>query len=285
MLRRTAAAMSIAAVGALGAVSAQASGPAASATHLYYACGNNLCAATMTGSQASGVSHLTTNGTASARYTSPSISRDGSRLAFIYGNTVYDVSGSTTARNLHVNTALIALMRPDGGKVAAINEQQEAGGSLVPYLVDVNFNGTGYENVSRYAITAGWMGTNLLRDDDDTAHQSICIVRISNGTCGRDVAVDPSRDLWDPAVSPNGSLVAATSAPPGGVRGRISLYSASTGHFVRNVTTGATDSHPTWSPNGKTIAFSRGTGIYDVAAAGGAAHLVASNAKTPSWGE
>jgi Tol biopolymer transport system component len=286
----------LAVVVTLGAVSAHAAGAvprvnlgdstsgerAAATTHLYYACGPNICVAEMSGADVVKRSRVSTNGTASTRYTSPSISRGGTRLAYIYGNTVYTAS-PVYSRNLHVNTALVALIRPDGAKVAAINEQQEAGGSLVPYLVDVNFNGSGYENVSRFAITAGWLGTSLLRDDDRTPHQSICVV-LGNGTCGRDVAVDSNRDLWDPSVSPNGSLVAATAAPPDGVHGKISLYGASSGQFVRNVTKGTTDSHPTWSPDGKTIAFSRGTGVYEVAATGGTPHLVASNAKTPSWG-
>src|SRR3954454_17979816 len=120
---RTAAALGVVAAATLGAVSAHAAGPAArvhlgdsssglhvaSATHLYYACELNICLATMNGSAVMSRSHVTQNGSASARYTSPSISRAGTRLAFIYGNTAYDADSSSN-RDLHVNTALIALM-------------------------------------------------------------------------------------------------------------------------------------------------------------------------------
>jgi dipeptidyl aminopeptidase/acylaminoacyl peptidase len=54
--------------------------------------------------------------------------------------------------------------------------------------------------------------------------------------------------------------VAATRAPVDGFQGEIALYSTATAQLVRVLTSGPADSQPTWSPNGRSLAFTRGRG-------------------------
>src|SRR5438270_7088212 len=98
----------------------------AHASTIYYRCGGNICTIRPDGTARK---QLTSGG----GYVTPSISRDGTKLAFIRNNSTY-VAGPTAQNplDLHVNTALISVMRPDGAKVAVINEQED-GGQLTPY--------------------------------------------------------------------------------------------------------------------------------------------------------
>lgn len=293
------------AVLALAALLVAAVGAAdASASTIYYRCGGNICTIAPDGT---GQRQLTTGG----GYVTPSISRDGTKLAFVHGNSTFVADANAqNAVDVQVNTALLSVIRPDGAKVAVINEQQEAFGSLVPYLVDVNSDGTGYANESRYAQTTGYVGTTLLRNgDSSTSHMcragytgncpamSICAVAPS-GSCGASVADDPVRDLRDPAGSPDGTLVAVTAVPypnngtdyngsphQSTVTGSIALYNASTGAFVRDLTSSTTDSQPAFSPDGTQVAFSRGGSVYVTSATGapGSEHLLVQG-DSPSWG-
>ena len=267
---------------------------------IVFRCDSNLCGANSDGSAKHA---LTTFGTADAPLVSPSATADGSALAFIQSNTAYVVTfPAKQVTDLKVNTADVVRIRADGTKVAVINEQQEAFGSLVPWLVTVNPDGSGYENDSRYALTTGWLGAKLLRDGySATAHdcaagssstncpaQSICLVA-ADGTCGANVADDPQRNLYDPSASPDGALIAATATPyknPADAtagRGDIALYDATTGAPVRDLTSGGADGHPAFSPDGKLVAFDRSDGgVYVVGVAGGTPRKVA-DGDSPTW--
>ena len=84
------------------------------------------------------------------------------------------------------------------------------------------------------------------------------------------MARDPVNDLSAPAVSPDGRLLAVARSPAeqnAGV-GPIVLYDVATGQPVRTLTTGADDGLPTFSPDGRRIAFNRGGDIYVIAVDG-----------------
>ena len=172
---------------------------------------------------------------------------------------------------------LVTHISPDGGQVATIETVIETVGGLprsTPYLFLARADGSGRDTVARSTAATAWLGGRLLRDDaadDPPFAQQICLLA-SNADfpCERPVAADPGRDLWDPAVSPDGSLVAVTRAPASGTLGEIAIYSAATGALVRVLSSGPSDNAPTWSPDGRWIAFARGDGgLWVVPAAGG----------------
>jgi dipeptidyl aminopeptidase/acylaminoacyl peptidase len=87
-------------------------------------------------------------------------------------------------------------------------------------------------------------------------------------------------------VSPDGRLVAATRAPIDAFQGEIALYSTATAQLVRVLTSGPTDSQPTWSPNGGSLAFTRGSrGLWVVRPTGrpGSERRILASGIQPVW--
>ena len=60
------------------------------------------------------------------------------------------------------------------------------------------------------------------------------------------------------------------------------MYDAATAAPVRTLTSGQ-DSQPSWSPDGRFMAFARGNDIYVVPAAGGTARRVLTGGQQPVW--
>ena len=178
---------------------------------------------------------------------------------------------------------LVTHISPDGGQIATIETITETlapfpGGiptvRLTPYLFLARADGSGRDTVARSTVTTNWLAGRLLRDeaaDEAPFEQRICLLATNTDhQCERLVAADPGHELWDPAVSPDGSLVAVTRAPVDGTSGEIAIYSAATAQLVRVVSSGPSDNAPTWSPDGRSIAFARGDGGLWVASATGA---------------
>ena len=285
---------------AVGAIAAGS----ASASYIVYVCGANLCEVNPDGT---GQRALTADGGGAAgSYSTPSLSRDGTLLAFDEGNTAYAMTmPGGTRTTLNTGSVLATFIRPDAGQVAFIKDES---GSIA-YLHTVNPDGSLFSTPeeSGYVLTAGWLGATLLRDgNSNTAHacsppagncaaHSICAA--NNHTCGspahdENLAEDPLRDLYDPAGSPDGSKVAvmavpypegsAHASPTGGV---IALYVASTAEHLSDLTSGNEDAGPAWSPDGSAIVFTRGSSsIYTVPAGGGAPQLLLTGGSQPTWG-
>jgi hypothetical protein len=254
------------------------------ADSILYRCFPNLCSV---GSDGSGQTQLTRDGAEPGPvYAALSATRDGSRLGVSFGNEAYVLDGRgrrVAGPHPHSGGAvLVTQISPDGGQLATIETITETlapypGGiptpHQVPYLFLAAADGSGRETVSRSTATTAWLGGRLLRDDradEAPFEQQICLLASNTDfPCERLVAAEPGHELWDPAVSPDGTLVAATRAPLDGFSGDIAIYSAATAQLVRVVSSGPSDNAPTWSPDGRSIAFARGDGGLWVASATG----------------
>jgi hypothetical protein len=271
-------------------------GPAA-ADSIVFRCFPNLCRVAPDGSGRAQITHDAAAG--GPVYGWLSATADGSALGVSYGNRSYvlDGSGRRLAGPLpHSGGAvLVTQIRPDGGQVATIEsilEAQPYPGPLlqIPYLFLAGADGSGRESVARSTAATAWLGDRLLRDENVDAapyEQQICLLASNTDfPCERLVASEPGHDLWDPAVSPDGSLVAATRAAVDGFEGEIALYSTATAQLVRVLTSGPADSQPTWSPNGRSIAFTRGrSGLWVVRATGrpGSERRILASGIQPVW--
>jgi hypothetical protein len=254
------------------------SGAPARADSILYRCFPDLCRVKPDGS---GAKRVARDGAAGGPvYGWLSASSDGARLGVSFGNRAYvlNASGRKLAGPLpHSGGAvLVTQISPDGRQVATI---ETVGESIppplrfVPYLFLADADGSGRETVARSTVATAWLGGRLLRDESADASpfvQQICLLASNTDfPCERLVASDPERDLWDPAVSPDGRLVAVTRAAVDATQGEIALYSTATGRLVRVLTTGPADSQPSWSPDGRSLAFTRGDGGLWVVRAGG----------------
>ena len=266
-------------------------GGSASASSIVYRCGPSLADLCRVNPDGSGQSQLTSDGQpgTSSAYGSPSLARDGSRLAFAFdGHIVVSDANAANRSAPFATTALVALMRPDGGQVA---ELERTFTSPAIQLCTYNLDGSG-RSCPYGTPSAGWApDNNLLISVSAGApnyNLEICHVPVA-GPSGAPCDVradDPAHDLYDPAVSPDGSTLAVTVADGGPTAGHLALYDYATGQFERALTAGPGDNRPAWSPDGTQIAFARGGSIYAIAAAGPPGSerpLVAGD--SPTWGE
>jgi hypothetical protein len=260
----------------------------ANASFLVYLCGPNLCRINPDGT---GKKPLTSDGQAGTAhaYGGPSLSRNGSKLSFVYFEQVY--VGDANAKHRtgafpNTHTAVVTAMRPDGGQLLELED------TFSFPAVDVctyNLDGSG-RNCPYGAGAANWAPDgNLLIDTQlNTANEIICKVAVAaNQPCTDVIAQDPNSDLYDPAVSPNGSTLAVTVTSGIGtsVTGHIALYNYATGQLERNLTDGTNDDQPMWSPDGSQIAFDRGSSIYVINVNGspGSEYRLTSG-NSPTWG-
>jgi WD40-like Beta Propeller Repeat len=269
---------------ALGAPAAAVAGSSV----IIYGCAPNLCRINPDGT---GMTSLTSDGQSgtSMAYGAPSLSRDGSKLAFSFDNHIFvsDVNANNRSAPF-ATTGLVALMRPDGGQLAELEQTlTNPPIQVCTYSLDGSGRSCLYSTPS-----AGWAPDNNLLISTQpglASNEEICHVSaIANQPCSDVRADDPGNDLYDPAVSPDGSTLAVTVADGigGPVTGHIALYQYATGQFQRALTSGANDDHPAWSPDGSEIAFDRGSSIYvtDAGGAPGSEHQLVAQGDSPTWG-
>ncbi|MGD0166251.1 MAG: hypothetical protein ABSC51_03055 [Gaiellaceae bacterium] len=280
---------------------AAAGGARTAASVLVYSCGPgyaNLCQVNADGS---GLKRLTTDGKAAPfakRYISPSLSRDGRKLAYLRGYKLYVLSRATGHRTGAIsNNAWLARISPDGTKVGDLEQFPSSSGSgWVMTACVFNSNGKGAKagrNCEGSTGSFGFTGNNRVlasvSDQYDPKYgryeDGVCLLDPVTSGCDKFVAAQLGYDLSDPALSPNGKLLAVTRSLPGKPEGQIALYGYATGTLVRTLTNGTTDAGPVWSPDGSKLAFVRAAkSIYTVKVSGGAPRRLVASGRAVTWG-
>jgi Tol biopolymer transport system component len=256
----------------------------ASASSIVYVCsdGANLCRVDPGNGAQTQLTADGQSGTSNA-YGGPSLSRDGTKLAFVFNSQVIVSDANAANRGApFATTAFVALMRPDGGAVA---ELEQALG--VVQVCTYNLNGSGRNCPYGTAGSAGWAPDNnlLISVGAGPPNYNVEICHEpdqSNPPC----ASDPAHNLYDPAVAPDRETLAVTVADGSPTSGHIALYNYATGQFERNLTSGTADQLPSWSADGTQIAFQRGDNsvyVIGVNGAAGSEHQLVQGSQ-PTWG-
>jgi Tol biopolymer transport system component len=237
------------------------------------------------------------------KYLSPSLSRDGTKLAYLLGYHLYVLNRRTGKRTGPIaRNAMLARISPDGTKVGDLEEFPDAAVPLgwVMTACVFNSNGSGPKagrNCEGSTGSFGFANDNRLlasvSDQYDPTHdrydKAICLLDPVTSGCDSFVASELGHDLSDPALSPNGQLLAVTRSVPGQIEGAIALYDDSTGTLVRTLTSGPSDSGPVWSPDGSRLAFVRGAAtnspqIYAISVKGGSTRRLVARGRAVTWG-
>ena len=279
---------------------ASAGGARTTSSVLVYSCGAgyaNLCQVNADGS---GLKRLTTDGSSTTfakKYISPSLSRDGRELAYLRGYKLYVLNRATSRLTGPIsNDAFLARISPNGTKVGDLEEFPNPSGSgwLMTACV-FNSNGSGAKagrDCEGTTGSFGFAGNNRVlasvSDQYDPKYgryeKGVCLLDPVKSGCDKFVAAQLGYDLSDPALSPNGKLLAVTQSLPGKTEGRIALYNYATGALVRTLTNGPADAGAVWSPDGSKLAFVRALkSIYTVGVAGGTSRRLVASGRAVTW--
>ncbi len=203
---------------------------------------------------------------------------------------------------------------PDGKRVAWVEQRINVVFDTIDYRrYMANADGSSPRQVASSGgrpFVAFYDATRILREglteavdamqEGEPVDAGICVpspTTLTNGTCrgaggALQVAFDTAgRHLRHPAMSPaRDRMVATAYASSESIDnaiekpGQIVLFDARTTKLVANLTSAAGDSGPVFSPDGKRVAFTRGSSIWTVPAAGGKAKRLIARGTQPAWG-
>lgn len=262
----------------------------ARASTIVYTCGppnaQNLCAADGSGA---GARQLTSDGAAVGGYASPSVSDDGSLLAFKTDAGVFASDADVRVRTRMTQSASAetfeVFLRPDGKRVGWVDARgMFSNGSRSYSLFEADIDGTntnGFASLG-YPVSAAW-GNDGQAIITDGSYQQVCATDLSR-SCRTVLASDPERQFACFELSPDGTRLAGTVG--GGEAGyTIALFDTATGAPVGDLVKLQDFGCPTFSPDGAAIAYGDTGGVYRVPSAGGTPQLILPGAGSPTWGQ
>ncbi|HKG10196.1 MAG TPA: Ig-like domain-containing protein [Gaiellaceae bacterium] len=200
------------------------------------------------------ITRLTTSASVDTR---PSLSPDGSRIAWESGGQIWlmNSNGSNKQVLTSLGTNRAPAFSPDGTKIAF--ESDRPGGSYDIWVM--NADGTGQANLTNEPlgddVSATWSpdGTRLAFDSSRTGDREIWVMN-ADGTGQQKLTASGGLDA-DPDWSPDGSRLLFVSERSG----PTSVWSMNVdGTSPVDVTSaGNYDADPAWSPDGSHIVFTR----------------------------
>jgi len=210
-------------------------------------------------------------------------SPDGSRLAYVStsdgGVYVRDVTSGEVrqvASGLPAIWNYFPVWAPDGRRLAFSTEDREAG-IMTVNIVDLSSNQVIVVPETR---VKGWIDVEDWSSDGrqllcNTGGDQLALIAVEDGR--RKVLTD-SAFLGNGALSPDGRFVAY--AVGGEHDAQVVIQSIETGTARRTTSTPGGNSRPKWAPDGRSIAYQSGAGIWVIAVAadapGGPARLAVS---------
>jgi hypothetical protein len=288
------AAVLVLAAAVLGATSATAAAAPPKTEILGVCDGRDLCAA----DPASGKVTRVARGTAAAPFRGVGATPNGRTVAFARGGRVFR-AGPRGTRPRQVGGGMTPQVRPDGKAVswrAEIQVQQcdPFGGCAQLQTFALFTRATGQARptiVEAYSYSSAWWGSRLVSQNARRGGDGWDVALLDgDGRATRVLTGEPDRSYTSPSLSPDGKLLAVVSEPlsedePERFRGRVELFDTASGRRVRVLTESATDDVPVFSPDGRQVAFNRGSDLWVVPAKGGRARRLARGFTLtgPSW--
>ncbi len=206
-------------------------------------------------------------------YSSPSLSRDGRRLVFSRGGSVFAARSDATGRRFiagagpdGIGRSGFSNLSPDGRSVAFLSEEAK----YATYDVfEAPFAGGAPRRVRSGVRSAAVGGGHLAvipgQPFQYPSTHAVCLVRTGQSDCSPRPSIRSSRAFQDVAISPQGNYLATITYRLSALNDSyLDIYSLATGRRVREVAAGRGISHPTWSPDGQSIAFNGVNGLYTV---------------------
>jgi hypothetical protein len=240
-------------------------------------------------------------------YGGVSVSQSGATMSLDYDDAIYRTGRGGTGRQEWSKSGNVPAVRADGRAVIwsqlitvascfpGIDFVLQCTYPLSPSIQVRALGDKDSKTVETQIVSMAWYRDMIIGDatpdGPDLGNPYMCLLD-GKGECGRAVAKDPARAFSSPATSPDGRTLAVVSEPATGAdgnqrfRGRIELWNPATGRRLRNLTTGDRDTTPIFSPDGRQVAFNRGSDLLVAPTRGGRPRLLARGVTLtgPSWG-
>lgn len=232
----------------------------AQASTLVYFCDFDICAV-----EADGSRHRNLTSKLSGDFVAPQLSHDGRLLVYVKDGDLYAADGRARNRRAFIpaqpnyagSGVGSPVLRHDAKEVLYVRGLGLGGGSQICRVATrpgaTPRCGTG-TNGRRY-FTWGPGGTIL---SINAENDEICVTSI-NGGCKRVIVrIESHLSFYqEPALSPDGRLIAANVQRADADESRIALFDVRTGRHLRDLTKGGDYVElPDFSPDGRRVAFS-----------------------------